>query len=109
VRVLFAFIPVLLGALLILLIGWIVASLVRALVLRLLEALHFDRMIQGAGMTELMERGGVRADPPRILAGIIFWFVLLTFVLAVAKALGVEAITSSPRWCSSCRTCSSPC
>ncbi len=94
VRVLFAFIPVLIGALLILLIGWIVASLVRALVLRLLEALHFDRAMAGTGMTEMMERGGVRADPARIVAGIIFWFVLLTFVLAAAKALGVEAITS---------------
>jgi hypothetical protein len=94
VRVVFAWIPVLIGALLILLIGWIVASLVRALVLRLLEALHFDRVMAGTGMPEMMERGGVRADPARIVAGIIFWFVLLTFVLAAAKALGVEAITA---------------
>lgn len=94
VRVLFAFIPVLLGALLILLIGWIVARVVRAIVLRVLEALHFDRVMQGAGVTGLMERGGVRTDPARLLAGIIYWFVLLTFVLAAAKALGVEAITT---------------
>ncbi|HEV8192013.1 MAG TPA: hypothetical protein VGP82_11095 [Ktedonobacterales bacterium] len=94
IRELFAFIPVLIGALIILLVGWIVARVVSAVVVRILRAIHFDQLMERAGLTAVLARGGVRMDPAGLLAGIVFWFVFLIFVLAAAKALGVEAITA---------------
>lgn len=94
IRVLFAFIPALIGALIILLIGWIVARVVRAIVTRLLRTMRFDQLMSHTGIPTLMERGGVRADAAALLAGVVYWFIFLIFVVAAANALGVPTITT---------------
>jgi small-conductance mechanosensitive channel len=88
------FIPALIGALILLLVGWIVASIVKNIVLRILRAIHFDNLLARTGITGLMQRGGVRADAASIFAGLVYWFIFLIFVVAAAKALGVDAITT---------------
>lgn len=94
VAVLFRFIPALIGALIILLIGWIVARVVRALMQRLLTLIHFDQVMARTGLPELLDRAGVRADPARLLAELVYWFIFLIFVVAAANALGVPTITA---------------
>lgn len=94
VDVLFAFIPALIGALIILLIGVIVARVVRAIIVRLLGAVHFDQIMQRTGIPGLLERGGVRTDIAGFVAGLIYWFIFLIFLVAAANALGVPTITA---------------
>ena len=94
VAVLFKFIPALIGALIILLIGWIVARIVRALVLRVLQLIHFDQVMARTGLPEMLERAGVRADSASLLAGLVYWFIFLIFLVAAANALGVPTITA---------------
>lgn len=94
VAVLFRFIPALIGALVILLIGWIIARVVHALVLKVLQLIHFDQVMARTGLPEMFQRMGVRADPARLLAGLVYWFVFLIFVVAAANALGVPTITA---------------
>ncbi len=92
--VLFNFIPTLIGALLVLLIGWLIARAIEMLVMRLLHTRPAEQVLDRSGVGQAMARGGVRTDPARILAGLAFWFVFLMFVLAAAKALNLDAITS---------------
>jgi hypothetical protein len=94
IAVLFAFIPALIGALVILVIGWIVAAIVKALLVRVLRAVHFDQAMDHAGVGTLMRRGGVHADAAGLLATVVFWFIFLIFVVAAANAINVPAITS---------------
>lgn len=94
IAVLFGFIPALIGALIILLIGWIVARIVRAIVVRALRALRFDQVMDRTGLPEMMQRAGVRTDPAGLLAGVVYWFIFLIFVVAAANAVNVPAITS---------------
>jgi hypothetical protein len=94
ISTLFAFIPALLGALIILLIGWIIGRLVAAIARRVLRALHFDRAMERARVDAYLQRGGVRADAVDVLASLVFWFIFLIFVLAAAEALRVPAISN---------------
>ena len=94
VAVLFSFIPALIGALIILLIGWIVARVVRALVRRVLGLMRFDRIMERTGLPELLTRAAIRTDPAGLLAGLVYWFIFLIFVVAAANALNVPAITT---------------
>ncbi|HEX8982601.1 MAG TPA: hypothetical protein VF792_07525 [Ktedonobacterales bacterium] len=94
VATLFKFIPALLGAIIILLIGWIIARVARALVLKALTLIHFDQVMARTGLPELFDRAGVRADPARLLSGLVYWFLFLIFVVAAANALGVPTITA---------------
>lgn len=92
--VLFSFVPALVGALVILLIGWIVASIVGALVRRLLNLVHFDQVMERTGLPEMLNRARVRTDPAGLLAGLVYWFIFLIFVVAAANALNIPAITA---------------
>lgn len=94
IAVLFSFIPALIGAVIILLIGWIVARVVSALVRRALGLIHFDRMMERTGLQELLTRAGMRTDPAGLLAGLVYWFIFLIFVVAAANALNIPAITT---------------
>src|SRR6266852_3605462 len=88
------FIPRLLGFLVILLVGWLIAALVSKALTLLLRKVGFDRMYERIGLSRFEQRMGVRMDSTGILGKIVFWFILLVFLLPAADALGVPAVSS---------------
>lgn len=93
VSVLFSFIPAIIGAVILLLIGWIVATIIKNVLVRVLRAVHFDQAMDHAGVGSFLQRGGVRMDAADVLATVVYWFVFLIFIVAAANALAVPAIT----------------
>jgi Conserved TM helix len=88
------FIPRLLGFLVILLVGWIVATLVSKALTLLLRKVGFDRISNRIGLTRFEERMGVKMDSAGILGKIVFWFLLLIFLVPAADALGLPAVSN---------------
>ena len=82
----FAFTPQLLGAAILLLIAWIVASIARVLVRRALEASRFeDRLLDGD------ETADVSATPiSATVSDAAYWLTLLLFLPAVISTLDLE-------------------
>ncbi len=92
--VLLSFVPALIGAIVLIIIGWIVSAIVAGLVLRILRAVHFDRLTQHAGIDALSERFGLPANGNVLLAGLAKWFIRLIFLVAAFNALQVPAIST---------------
>lgn len=88
------FIPRLIGFLIILLVGWLIATLVNKALTLLLRKVGFDRMSERIGLTRFEQRMGVHMDSAGILGKIVFWFILLIFLVPAADALGVPAVSS---------------
>jgi hypothetical protein len=88
------FIPRLLGFLVILLVGWLIATLVSKALTMLLRKVGFDRMSERIGLTRFEQRMGVKMDSAGILGNIVFWFLLLVFLVPAADALGVPAVSN---------------
>ena len=88
------FIPKFIGFLVILLIGWIIASLVSRGLTLLLRKIGFDRLSDRIGLTRLEQRMGVRMDTAGILGKIVFWFILLIFLVPAADALGIPTVSA---------------
>lgn len=89
-----AAIPNLLGFLLIVLIGWIVASLLSSAVGALLRAVRFNELANRAGLSTFVNNMGLRTDPAGFVALITRWLVwLVTFVVAF-DALGLPAVSN---------------
>ncbi|MDQ3030114.1 MAG: hypothetical protein M3R09_08835, partial [Actinomycetota bacterium] len=63
--------PRILGALLIVAVGWIVASLLRKATGRLLSTIHFDRVLHAAGVSGAAQRSAY--DPQGLIAGVVYW------------------------------------
>jgi hypothetical protein len=93
-NLLLEFIPKLIGFLVILLVGWIVATLVSKGVTYLLRKVGFDRLSERIGLTRLEQRMGVRMDTAGILGTIVYWFLFLIFLVPAADALGVPAVSN---------------
>src|SRR5436190_13766018 len=87
------FIPKLLGALLILLAGWLVARLAYSLVVRGLRLVHFNQVADRAEIDQFLANAGVRADPAQVVATLAYWFLLLIFVGAAFNAFGLPQVT----------------
>ena len=88
------FLPRLLGALLILLVGWLLAKAVEALVAKGLRAVRFNQVADRAEIDQFLERAGVRLDPASVVGKLAYWFLLLIFVGAAFNAFGLTQVTA---------------
>src|SRR5688572_17802659 len=87
----FAWLPALLGALAILLIGYFVAKIVSGLVWRALHRAGFDRTLHaGQGGTFVQK---LTSSPSRLVGTIAFWALLLGAVSLAVSVLGIQALT----------------
>ena len=85
--------PSIVGALLLLVIGWIVAGFVGGLVARLLRKVGVDQLATKAGITAFLQRARLKLDAPGLVGGIITWYVRLIFVVMAANAVGITAVS----------------
>jgi len=85
--------PSIVGALLLLVIGWIVAGFVGGLVARLLRRVGVDQLASRAGITAFLQRARLSLDTPGLVGGIITWYVRLIFVVMAANAVGITAVS----------------
>src|SRR5881275_1684751 len=94
VNLILTFIPRLIGFLVILIVGLIIAALVAKAVTFLLRKVGFDRMSDRIGLTRFEQRMGVRMDTAGVLGKIVYWFIVLIFLVPAADALGVPAVSN---------------
>ena len=87
------FLPALVGAILILILGWWIASLLAGLVERVLKTIGFERAAQTTGISSFIERSGSTWTASAIVAEIIKWFIRLIAIQAAASILGLEQIS----------------
>jgi small-conductance mechanosensitive channel len=87
--------PAILGALLLLLIGWLVARISQAVVGRLLHRLGLDRLADRTGISRGLTTIGVQNALSYLLARIIYWLILIFFILLALGALGLTDVVTS--------------
>lgn len=86
-------IPDLLGALVIILVGYGIAKLLQLVVTKLLKAAHFDRYMDREGITPAMQKANISRTPAEVLGIFTYWLVLLLFINSAAGVLGLTALT----------------
>jgi len=91
---LFAFVPRLLGFLVILIIGYFVATAVSKGITILLRKVGFDRISTRIGLTRLEAQMGIKMDAAGILGRIVYWFIFLIFIVTAVDALGLTAVSA---------------
>jgi hypothetical protein len=87
-------IPALLGALIIVFAGYLLARVLERLVDRALKRIGLNRMLVRGGVMEAVERSGAQLNPTRVLSNLVFWLVMFAVILVAANALGLESLAS---------------
>ncbi|MFL5830396.1 MAG: mechanosensitive ion channel family protein [Solirubrobacteraceae bacterium] len=91
---LIGFIPNLIGFLVILFIGYVIARLVKLAVTKLLERVGLDRALSGSPAGSYVERASPGASPSRLVGVIAFWFIFIYAIAAAVGALKIPALTN---------------
>lgn len=87
------YLPQLIGALVVLLVGYIIARLIRAVVTKALRKLRVDsRLKQGPG-GRYAERLSPRGSPSRLVGALVFWVIMLFVLASAIGALQIPALT----------------
>lgn len=86
------YLPHLLGFLGLVLLGWILASLLRALTVRFIRGL--DRLIHSRTIQDEYKQSGLDRSVPGVMGQIVFWIILFFFVTAATEALGFPVVAN---------------
>lgn len=89
------FIPNLFGALVVVVLGFLVAKLLDTLLSKLLAKFGLDRLMAGTGLTKLLGRGGLKMPISTLIGKIVYWFVLLIFLVSAAESLGLQRVSAT--------------
>jgi hypothetical protein len=89
----FAFIPNVIGFLLILLIGYVVARLAKTAINAILDKVGVDRALHESDAGRYIERVSPDAKPSHLIGAVAFWFIFLFALSAAVGALKIAALT----------------
>ena len=92
---LFGFLPDLIGALLILWIGWIIAGILSKLIAGVLRKIRFNEAADKAGLSRFVQAVGVRQDASGVMGEIVKWFFRVIALVAAFSVLQLPALTAA--------------
>ena len=88
------FLPNLLAMLVIMVLGIVLARIVRIILIKSLTAINFDSWSDRMGFTTLMRKGDLWAKPSATLGAVIFWLLIIVTLMIGLSALNIPAIDS---------------
>jgi len=91
------FVPNFLAALIIFILGLVVASGIGRLIENIIDALKIDSLVEKMGARPFFDRAGLRLDSGRLLGELAKWFLVLAFLLAATDILNLTAVSAGIR------------
>ena len=89
----FGFVPNLIGFLVILLVGWIIAKIARTAINKVMDKVGVDRRLHSSPAGEYVERVSPGAKPSHLIGAVAYWFIFLFALSAAIGALKIAALT----------------
>jgi hypothetical protein len=86
-------IPKIIGFVVILLIGWLIASAIATAIAAVLRTVKFNDLANRAGLTGFVQKMGIHNDAAGFLANVAKWFVRLIVLVTAFDALGLPAVS----------------
>jgi hypothetical protein len=84
--------PALLGALIILFAGYLLAKVFERLVDGALRKIGLNQMLARGGVMDAVERSGTHINPTRVISTLVFWLVMFAVILVAANAIGLDSL-----------------
>ncbi len=81
------------GALVILIIGLIVAAGIGALVEKIINFIKLDKLLVSLGLQEYFDRANLQINSGKFLRKLVYWFLVVVFLLAATDVLGFYSLS----------------
>ena len=86
------FIPSLIGALIVFIVGWIIALAIGKLVAEVLKRVRFNQIFEKGGWKAALEKADIKVDASAFIGAIIKWVLLIAFLIAAVQILGLTQL-----------------
>lgn len=87
------FLPSLIAAVGVFLIGWIVAGWLRSFTIRLLEAVRLSTLLKGTGVQQFLRKAELTDQVEEVIGAIVRWLIVLVFFIAAVNILGLPTVS----------------
>ena len=87
------FLPKLIGAVIIFVVGLLIAKLIKMMVVKLLRLVRFDSAAEKTGVKDFLEKGNITRTSSEIVGGLIYWFVMILAIIASLDAMGLPIVS----------------
>ena len=88
-----AYLPRLAVAIVVLIVGWLIAKAVRFAFVKALRALNFHVLTERAGIDGFLQQGGTERDTTAVFGAVIYWVVILVALIIAFNGLGLTQVT----------------
>jgi hypothetical protein len=88
------FLPALIGAIIVFLIGWIVAVAIGKLIAEILKRIKFNKIFETGDWKKALEKADIKVDASAFIGAIIKWVLLIVFLVVAIKILGFKELES---------------
>ena len=89
------FLPNLVAAIVILVIGYFIAKFIGFVLSRLLNKIGFDSLSSKVGVISILEKSGIKLSPSEIVGALGFWIIMLTFLVTATESLGLPRVSAT--------------
>ncbi len=86
--------PQIIGALLLLIIGWIIAKVLKNLLVKGLKLIRFSYLTEKAGIEKFLREGGITVTAVDIIGTLVYWIVMLLVILATLNSIKLTAAST---------------
>jgi len=88
-------IPNLIGALIVLIIGWFIAKLFKTLTKKTLKWTGLEKILEKSRINETFKKIEIHTSIDDIAAIMVFWIIFLVFVVSASEVLGISVVLST--------------
>lgn len=86
------FIPALLGAIIVFLIGWFISVGLGKLVSEVLRRIRFNQIFEKGSWDEALAKADIKVDTSAFIGAIVKWILVIVFLLAAVEILGLAQL-----------------
>lgn len=87
------FLPILLGAIIVFIIGWIIAIALGKLAAQIIRILRIDQILEKMGFRKALDKAGLKLDAGKFIGELVKWFLIIVFLMAAVDILGLTQVT----------------
>ena len=85
-----SYIPALVGAIVILVIGWLIAKLIETVIVRVLKAVQLDMASDKSGISNVLAQGEIKLTLSELIGAMIYWIIILVVIATALNALNLS-------------------
>lgn len=88
------YVPLVISALVVLLVGWLFSKLISKTILKALNAIKFDALVAKVGLDKMLGKIKQGLSASLVLSKVIYWMLMMMFFMSAANVLGWDMLTN---------------